>query len=214
MISGRIEFLGVEIAYGPGALMPRTETELLGLSVIERLAGVAAPRIVDMCCGAGNLACALAFEHDEGRVWACDLTDGAVALARHNAEALKLHPRLTVHQGDLFGALEGEPLDESLDAVVCNPPYISTTRLAERDDLKDEPREAFDGGPYGLSIHQRVIRDAARFLRPRGLIAFEFGIGQARQVELLFGRARAYESFHLVNDRGGEPRVAIARKKA
>ena len=214
MITGTVEFMGVEIAYGPGALMPRAETELLGLTVIERLAGVVAPRIVDMCCGAGNLACALAFEMDDGRVWACDLTDGAVALARHNAAELKLHPRLSVHQGDLFGALDGEPLDESLDAVVCNPPYISSARVDERDDLKDEPREAFDGGPYGLSIHQRVMREAARFLRPRGLLAFEFGVGQARQVELLLGRARAYDSFHLVNDHGGEPRVAIARKKA
>lgn len=214
MITGKIEFMGVELAHGPGALVPRAETELLGLAVIERLAGVAAPRIIDMCCGAGNLACALAFEIDDARVWACDLTDGAVALARHNAAESKLHPRVSVHQGDLFAALASEALDESIDAVVCNPPYISSARVDERDDLRAEPREAFDGGPYGLSIHQRVIREAARFLRPRALLAFEFGVGQARQVELLFSRARAYDCFSLVHDHAGEPRVAIARKMA
>jgi len=77
--------------------------------------------------------------------------------------------------------------------------------------LEHEPHEAFDGGPYGISIHQRVVRDALPFLRPAGWMLFEIGIRQARQVKVLFERRRAYD---LVSDAAGEPRVIIGKKKS
>jgi len=80
--------------------------------------------------------------------------------------------------------------------------------------LKHEPREAFDGGPYEISIHQRVVRDALPFLRPAAWLLFEIGVGQARQVKVLFERTRAYEEVDLVSDAAGEPRVIIGKKKS
>jgi release factor glutamine methyltransferase len=214
---GKVTFLGVEILTAPGALVPRPETELLGRTAAASLAGRSgALRVVDICCGSGNLACALAAALPSARVWASDLTDGCVSLARRNVAHLHLDERVTVLQGDLFAPLAGEGLEGSVDLVVCNPPYISTGRL-EKDRaelLAHEPREAFDGGPYGLAIHQRVVKEALPFLAPGGALMFEIGAGQERQVEILFDRARAYEDVSLVADDAGVPRVARGRKKA
>jgi release factor glutamine methyltransferase len=217
---GQVTFMGVELTVARGALVPREETELLGETALGLLFEhehqlMGGPRIIDMCCGSGNLACALAMRLPGASVWASDLTDGCVAVARRNVARLGLVGRVAVHQGDLFASLIGRGLEGSADMIVCNPPYISEKRLSgdRAELLACEPREAFDGGPYGLSIHQRVIRDALAYLRPGGWLLFEFGLGQERQLELLFGRSKAYESTRLVQNARGEPRVIIGRKR-
>jgi release factor glutamine methyltransferase len=214
---GTRPFMGVQLLVAPGALVPRAETELLGRTALALLAdmtsaSVAGPRVIDMCCGSGNLACGLAASDERLRVYAADLTDGCVELARRNVAHLGLGERVSVHQGDLFAALAGLDLAGSIDVVVCNPPYISTARLSKDRAalLEHEPVEAFDGGPYGLSIHQPVIKDAPAFLRPGGRLLFEMGLGQERQLKLLFDRARIYKELHFVNDELAQPRVAVA----
>lgn len=216
--AGTVSFLGLELLAVPGALIPRRETELLARAAIERLSELAALKrepllVVDMCCGAGNLACAVARNVPECRVIACDLTDECVALTQKNVEKLGLSATVDVHQGDLFQALSGMGLERAVDAVVCNPPYISTGRLDARTDLAKEPREAFDGGPYGLSIHQRVMREGDAFLKAKSWLMFEFGLGQERQIELLFQRARIYEQIEFIQNEQKEPRVVVARRR-
>jgi HemK-like putative methylase len=138
-----------------------------------------------------------------------------VALARRNVAHVGVAERVVVAQGDLFAPLAGLGLLGTIDVVVCNPPYISTGRLEkERAELlAHEPREAFDGGPYGLSIHQRVVRDALAYLKPGGWLLFEIGLGQERQVKVLFERARQYDDVELASDDAGQPRAAMARKR-
>ena len=213
--SGRQQFCGIELIVEPGALVPRAETELLARSTVAALASVPSPRVIDMCCGSGNLAAAIASLVPTATVWASDLTDGSVAVARKNVAHLGLSGRMTVVQGDLFAPLAAIGLEDSIDFVVCNPPYISSGRLAaDRATLLDhEPREAFDGGPYGLTIHQRVMKEALGFLRPGGRIAFEIGLGQDKQVTLLFGRARGYHEITPILDEAGAVRVMMATKR-
>jgi len=203
-------FMNVDLLVERGVLVPREETELLGNTALELLPDNS--RVIDMCCGSGNLACAIAARTPDARVWASDLTDACVALARRNALHTGVAARLTIVQGDLFSALKG--LGGTIDAVVCNPPYISRAKLAgERAVLlENEPREAFDGGPYGLSIHQRVMKEAVPFLKPGGHLLFEIGLGQERQVTLLIERTRAYDQIRTVSNAAGEARVVIARK--
>lgn len=200
----------VDLLVERGVLVPRDETELLGNAALEILPDYA--YVIDMCCGSGNLACALAVHRPRARVWASDLTDACVALARRNAAHVGVANRVRVVQGDLFAGLKG--LEGTIDAVVCNPPYISQAKLAgERQSLlENEPREAFDGGPYGLSIHQRVVKEALPFLKPGGHLLFEIGLGQERQVKLLLERTRAYEEIRTVSNAAGEVRVVAARK--
>jgi release factor glutamine methyltransferase len=212
-----MRFLDVELELGPGALVPRQETELLGRTSIDvlRRAGDA-PTFIDMCCGCGNLVCAIASALPGARAFASDLTDPCVELARRNVERLGLGSRVQVLQGDLFAPLDGRGLEGACDAVVCNPPYISTGKLEKESAhlLESEPREAFDGGPYGLSIHQRAIKEALPFLRAGGTLLFEIGAGQERQLKLLFARVKAYEEPELLLDAAGGPRVVMARKKS
>jgi release factor glutamine methyltransferase len=218
---GTVLFMGVELLAAPGALVPRLETELLGEAaaavLLERTERLGPQTMIDMCTGAGNLACAIAARVPSLRVLASDLTDGCVAVARRNVERLGLGDRVKIFQGDLFAPLRSlDPaLEGAVDVVVCNPPYISTTRLEkERAELLlAEPREAFDGGPYGISIHQRVTRDALDFVKPEGLLFFEIGAGQGRQVTLLFQRARVWSEPASVKDASGEIRCLYATRK-
>jgi HemK-like putative methylase len=168
-----------------------------------------------MCCGSGNLACGVAAAICDLQVWASDLTDETVQLSRRNVDRLKLSSRVRVSQGDLFAGLAGLHLEGSIDVVICNPPYISEARLASDRAhlLEHEPREAFDGGPYGLSIHQRVIKEALPFLKPDGWLLFEMGLGQEQQLSFLFRRAKAYGDVQFINDAAGAPRVAFAQRQ-
>jgi len=218
--SGRRRFMGLDLAVGAGALVPRAETELLARTAAELLVDITmmpgAPIVViDMCCGAGNIACALAAHDARLLVYAADLTAPCVALCRRNFAALGLEGRVSVHEGDLFAALAGLPLAGRADMIVANPPYISTARLAPGKDraalLAREPVEAFDGGPYGLSVHQRLIREAPAFLRPDGWLLFEIGAGQDRQIRALFQRS-GYDPPTFIADNEGRPRVAVARR--
>lgn len=208
-----VNFLGVEIEAGPGALVPRAETELCGATAIARLRASPGKTLVDVCCGTGNLACAIASAIPDVHGWALDLTDGAVALARANVARLGLAGRLRVAQGDLFAPLADQrELDGAVDVITCNPPYLSTAKLATRADLADEPREAFDGGPYGVTIQQRVAREALGLLRGGGWLVMELGLGQERQVKLVLERARGYDAIELIADASGAPRVVAARR--
>ncbi|MFB9270026.1 N5-glutamine methyltransferase family protein [Bradyrhizobium erythrophlei] len=214
---GRTWFMGMELLVARGVLVPRPETELLGATAVAALRrwDLPAPRVIDMCCGAGNLGCAIAQGVPGAQVWASDLTDDCVAITRRNVARHGLAARISVCQGDLFDALSSLPLQGSIDLIVCNPPYISETRLkGDRAPLLDlEPREAFAAGPYGLSIHMRVVKDALTYLRPGGMLLFEIGLGQDRQVTTLLERSKGYQDVSVVANDQGEGRVVMAHAK-
>jgi release factor glutamine methyltransferase len=200
----------------PGALVPREETELLGNAALAVLRNCThpVPKLIDMCCGSGNLACSLAHHLPSIQVWACDLTDGCRTVTQRNVDQLGLNQQVQVVQGDLFTSLSGKGLEGSIDVIVCNPPYISQGKLASELALltSHEPKEAFDGGPYGLSIHQRVVKDALPFLKPGGTLLFEIGVGQDRQVKVLFDRVKAYEDIRTLSNPAGQIRVILGQK--
>lgn len=208
-------FMGIELELGAGVLVPRKETELLGQAAVDVLAGLpGSSKVIDMCCGSGNLALGVAHAVPQASIWGSDLTDATVETARRNVARLGLGDRVTILQGDLFEPLRDLEFAGQVDLVMANPPYISTGRLEGQSAhlLANEPREAFDGGPYGLTIHQKLIAQAHTFLKPGGHLAFEFGAGQDRQVQALLTRARVYEAIELINDASGMPRVAVARR--
>ena len=216
-VTGYEHFMGLELIVDEGALVPREETELLGNEALNSLQtqGVTKKKVIDMCCGSGNLACAIAYHLPDVHVWASDLTDGCIAVTRRNVINLGVSDRVTVVQGDLFASLAGLGLEDQVDVIVCNPPFISQGKLATERAvlLEHEPREAFDGGPYGLSIQQRVVKDALPFLRHGGILLFEIGLGQERQVKMLFERANAYDDIRLVPNEADEVRVVTGRKR-
>ncbi|QDU24193.1 N5-glutamine methyltransferase family protein [Urbifossiella limnaea] len=216
---GRATFMGLDLLVAPGVLVPRPETELLARAAIDFLNTVLAGRpageavrVVDVCCGSGNLACAIAAAVPAADVWATDLTDPCVDLTRRNVRELGLGGRVRVFQGDLYAPLVGEWLDGRVDAVLCNPPYIPTKLLDDRADLRHEPREAFDGGPFGLSVVMRALQEAPRLLRPGGRLFVEVGPREERHAVQLVERSRAYTDLVLLCTAGGTVHALHARR--
>ena len=211
---GTTQFMGLELKIAPGALVPRAETELLGNEAVALLREFHGKTVIDVCCGSGNLGTSIAKLVTDVTVFAADLMPEATAVARSNVEHLGVQDRVRVFTGDLFEPMRASLPADGVDLIVCNPPYISTGKLeSERARLLDhEPRAAFDGGPYGLAIHQRVIKEAVDLLKPNGFLLFEFGLGQERQMTALFARSRKYQGLRFVNNSAGAPRVAVAQK--
>ncbi|HJV48222.1 MAG TPA: class I SAM-dependent methyltransferase [Geothrix sp.] len=219
LITGRERFLGVDLLARQDVLAPREETEILGREVLDILQGLSEEdptrelRMIDMGCGSGNLACAAAVAVPRLRVWASDITASCADLTRANVAHLSLQERIQVSQGDLFAPLVGLGLEGTMDLVVMNPPYIPTASLEKSHAglLQHEPREAFDGGPYGVSILTRLLQEAPPFLKKDGHLLFEFGLGQARIVQALVERKQLYADLRFAVDGHGDARAAILR---
>jgi release factor glutamine methyltransferase len=216
---GRQEFMGHEFLTAPGALIPRRETELVGnaaLAIAREQAARGRPvRVLDLCTGSGNLAIALALGEPRVRVWASDLEAAAVAVASRNALLHGVEERVTLLQGDLFGALDGvEPIPAPFDLVVCNPPYIPS-RKAQSLPMEvggHEPIAAFDGGDFGLSILLRLVAEAPQHLAPGGWLCFELGAGQGPLVEKRLSARGGYSETRTVADHAGTVRALLAKK--
>lgn len=217
-LTQRQQFLGLQCKCGPGALIPRKETELLGragcrLLTEEILPQVQQPRVLDLCTGSGNVACAIACHVPQCRVFASDISPEASHLAHENACALACGDRLQIFVGDLFAPFEREIFAKSFDLILCNPPYISTTKvpLLEREIALHEPRIALEAGPFGLGILTRLLRDAPDYTKPGGWLAFEVGRGQGSGILRRLARDRRFRSLSGLRDAHQEVRAVAAQ---
>lgn len=219
-LTQRQAFMDVEMLSGPGALIPRKETELLAraaTSLLHRLADARTPVVVvDVCTGSGNLAAALALAEPRATVYASDVSNEAVALARRNMTHLGLGDRVTLRLGDLVAPFDVDGLRGEVDLLTCNPPYISTGRVAAMptEIVGHEPALAFDGGPLGVLILNRLIREAPKLLRAGGWLAFEVGLGQGPAVEQRLLKSGDYGQVDRVLDATGDVRALLAQRRS
>ena len=211
-ITGRQSFLGMELLAGPAALIPRVETEILGRAALNLLGGRSAPLVIDVCTGCGTLALAYARHVPQARVLAADLSPEAVDLARRNAAFTGLAGRVEFFSGDLFAPFEGMGLEGRCDLVSCNPPYITSAKVPKlaAEISAHEPKLAFDGGAMGLSILTRLFKEAPRFLKPGGALAFEMGLGQGPLLQKRLERLEWVERVSPHHDDQGEIRALVA----
>lgn len=215
-LTGRHEFCGLLLDVDPRVLIPRPETERLVEVVAAALAARPAPLIVDVGTGSGAIALALAHLLPAAHVIATDVSDGALAVARANAERLGLAGRITWRRGDALDALAGSVPAPGVDAICANPPYIPTPELETlaREVREHEPRRALDGGPDGLAVHRRIVGAAAAYLRPGGLLAVETSAlaRQAQAVAALVAAEGTFAPAEIVRDYAGLDRVVTARR--
>ena len=215
-LTGRQQFMGVELIATADALIPREETELLGFAALERLRAVVRERgqatVIDVCTGSGNLALALAWHEPRARVWASDLSEEAVSLARRNLALLGLADRVEFRTGDLLEPFDTTEFHGSVDLLICNPPYISSVKVnaLPAEIIAHEPRIAFDGGPLGIRILLRLISEAPRFLRDGGWLAFEIGLGQGPGILKRIEQSGIYADVSEIADKSGQIRAIIA----
>jgi release factor glutamine methyltransferase len=207
-ILGQRAFHGLDFTLSPATLDPRPETEHLVDTVIAALAGHSAPRVVDLGTGSGAILVALAVRMPGLTGIGVDITPEAVETARGNAERNGVGERLTFQEGDLLAGVEGR-----FDAIVSNPPYIPSLELPTLmpEVRLHDPARALDGGADGLEFYRRIIADAPVHLASGGLLAFEIGQGQAKDVTALLG-AGGFDPSPAIPDLAGIPRVLLARR--
>ncbi len=184
-ITGESPFRHLVLAVGPGALVPRPETELVAEWAIDALRQVPSPRprAVDLGTGTGALALALATEVPNAEVFAIELSPAAAEWAERNI-ARYGDDRVTLVVGDVVSALP--ELDGTVDVVVANPPYIpDSEKPVDREVLGYDPEIALFGGDDGLRDIRTFVTRAALLLRPGGTLVVEHGDGQGSGVRAI-----------------------------
>lgn len=211
-VTGEMPFRHIVLAVRPGVFIPRPETEVLVDAVLEAVAGVAEPLLLDLCTGSGAVALSLAHELPAARVYATEIVPATGEVARANAERLGLAQRVTVLDGDLFAPLPPE-LRGHMHAIAANPPYIPTADLAElpAEVAAHEPRVALDGGADGLDVVRRIVDEARVWLAPGGRLAIETDTGRAKDTAGLM--SAWYEDVEVRSDLAGRDRIAIGHRR-
>jgi release factor glutamine methyltransferase len=219
-LTERQQFMGLEMMASPDALAPRLETEILARVAIDLAASmnhVGEPtRVIDVCTGSGNVALAIAHYVPSAQLHGADLSESAIELAKRNAAHLQLEHRVEWRCGDLLTPFDTPELAGRVDMITCNPPYISSAKVNQmpQEISQHEPRLAFDGGPFGVSILLRLLEQAPRLLRPGGWLAFEVGAGQGPAMLKRLQSGSAFADARSHADAAGTVRALAARRAA
>jgi release factor glutamine methyltransferase len=220
---GHREFYSLEFEVNPDVLIPRPETELLVVALLDcvkRRAGSsfslvpgAQPpgpiAIADVGTGSGVLAVCAAKYVPTAHVTAIDISPAALAVARRNAERHGVADRIRFVASNLFSA---EPAELRFDCIVSNPPYISTAEMEQlaADVREYEPDVALRAGEKGTDVIAPLIEQAAVRLKPGGALSIEVSPMIAAEVEQLIRRQAALELGPTIKDLAGHARVVQA----
>ena len=219
-LTGRQRFMEMEMLAGPDALVPRKETELLTRAAVALCTQLHEQQneltILDVCTGSGNVALAMAHYVSAARVYAADLSEAAVDLARRNAAQLGLNARVEFRSGDLLTPFDSAEFHGSVDVLTCNPPYINSAKVSHMPNeiAAHEPQLAFDGGPFGIAILMRLLEAAPRFVRAGGWLAFEVGLGQGPALMKRLQKTPEFGELRSVQDEAGAIRAILAQRSS
>ena len=203
-IVGVREFYGRPFQVNPAVLIPRPETEHLLEAALAKLppGGV----LWDLGTGSGIIAVSAACERPDAHIWASDISADALAVAQSNAQALNAAVRFG--HGSWFAATP-QPLRQSVDVVVSNPPYIDAVDVhLQQGDLRFEPKNALTDHQDGLSAIRTLVAGAATYLKPGGTLLLEHGFDQAAAVQALF-RHHGWTHIQTLPDLAGLDRITL-----
>jgi release factor glutamine methyltransferase len=208
-ITGRQEFYGLDFRVTPDVLIPRPETEMIVESAIEILKGRQNPGFCEIGVGSGCIFVAVLYHVKTASATGLDISERALKVARLNAENNGVGgERLKLRKSDVFEALS----NEKFDLIVSNPPYIPEKDMArvQAEVRGFEPLVALTDGADGLSIIERIVAGAPRFLSGAGFLLMEIGDTQAAAVKAMFD-AQIWREIEIVPDLQGIPRMVRAR---
>ncbi|MGE3240378.1 MAG: peptide chain release factor N(5)-glutamine methyltransferase [Pirellulales bacterium] len=210
---GHKEFYSLDFEVTPDVLIPRPETEQIVVALLDfaKVRGDGPLAVADVGTGSGILAVCAAKFLPQATVTAIDVSAAALAIARKNAERHRVADRVTFIESDLFAAVSES---EKFDAIVSNPPYVSTAEMAELpDDVKKyEPHLALEAGELGTAVIEPLIAQAAERLNPGGLLLVEISPMIAGAVEELVRGNGGLELLPTLRDGAGHARVIQAKR--
>ena len=202
-LTGTAGFRNLDLAVGPGVLVPRPETEGLVEEVLKHIANLPGPvSVIDLGAGSGAMAISIATEAPNTHVIAVEKSLDAIEWLKQNVAFYDESIRIV--QGDVADVLDGV----KCDVVVANPPYVPDSQPLPRDVATFEPAIALFGGPDGLELPKRFIEAAARLLKTGGLLAIEHTETQGEAIAKLL--ESDFNQIALHQDLTGRPRWTSA----
>lgn len=207
-IFGEWDFYGRSFNVGPGVLVPRADTEILAEHCLKFLKTVNSPEILDLCAGSGCIGITLGKECESANVLMIEKYKEAILYAQKNIERNKAQ-NVKISQGDV---LKKVAADKKYDLIVSNPPYIPIDEMNTiSPETKFEPETALIGGEDGLKFYKAIIENYKDSLNEGGMLAFEVGINEYKEVSDLMEDA-AFKKIEVINDLGSIQRVVSGIK--
>lgn len=213
-IMGYKYFMNYKFEVNKDTLVPRPETEIL----VEHLNNVLkvneeAIKFLDIGTGSGAIICSLLDLVPNSKGVAVDISEGALKVATTNAINLGVRDRFTPLVSDLFTNLGKEKEEGLFDLIVSNPPYIAKEILKTlAKDVQKEPQGALNGGEDGLDFYRNITKQAKSYLKPEGVLAFEIGFDQGKDVKELCEKA-GFEIVVIAKDYAHLDRMVFATMK-
>ncbi len=133
-------------------------------------------KVLDLCTGNGSLAILMALSCPDVEVSGSDISMQALSLAAKNIDRHNLSQQIEIHQGDLFESLPSPNEENLFDLIICNPPYVNATSMANLPpEYHAEPEISLAGGVDGMDIIRKIIAHAKEYLKPDGALVIEIG---------------------------------------
>ena len=210
-ILGEWDFMGRTFFVGPGALIPRADTEALAMAAIKALEKRPPGVFLDLCCGTGCIGLSACLAVPRQQLHLGDISEAALEYARKNA-ALHMPGGCTISRMDAQAPPPSELCDR-FDVIACNPPYISAEELRSlgREVAEYEPIIALDGGEDGLEFYRSLLCCWPAALKPDGVMALECGYAQAPVLAWMAAES-GLANIEVIKDVAGVDRVVTARR--
>ena len=210
-LCGSWPFLDFELAVGPGVLCPRADTEVVAEAAAQMLAGVQAPKVLDLCAGTGCLGLGVKRFCPEADVTCVEKSPEAFRYLKKNAASALKQGTARAVEGDLFHYWQGLP-EGKLDLIVSNPPYLTAAEMQQlQPEVAREPAMALEAGEDGLVFYRALAEHYQNALRPGGALALEIGWQQREAVTALLA-ANGWVDIACRKDYGGNDRCILARR--
>ncbi|MCR2044678.1 peptide chain release factor N(5)-glutamine methyltransferase [Anaerosalibacter massiliensis] len=209
------EFYGLNFYIEEGVLVPRPDTEILVEWIINKVNEEFKNEyldIVELGTGSGCIALTLAYYLENIKVFAVDIDDKALKVAKINRDKFKLNNKVKFYKGDLFNGIKTLQLEGKVDIIVSNPPYIPTEDISKLqiEVREHEPKNALDGGESGFSYYEKIVPDSKEYLKREGILAVEIGYDQGTYVKRLFNE-NGFKDIYIIKDFQGLDRVVVGR---
>lgn len=205
------EFMGLDFYVEEGVLIPRPDTEPLVEEVIDLAKDKEDLKIVDIGTGSGAITVSLAKYIKNCEVYSLDISEKALSIGLKNATSNGVENKINFIKSDVFSGIEDKDL--SLDIIVSNPPYIKKSDIPTlHTQVKDyEPYIALEGGEDGLDFYRKITEESVKYLKTKGILAFEVGHDQASDVSDIL-KVNGYSNIYTKKDLQGIDRVVIGFK--
>lgn len=207
-ITHRQEFMKMDFYVNENVLIPRPDTEILVEEVIEIAKKIKNPIILDLCTGSGAIAISLAKNIKDVKIYATDISEKALEVARKNAKDLGVNEKIEFIKSNLF-----EKIDKTkFDIIVSNPPYIKKEDISYlSEEVQKEPEIALNGGEDGLDFYRKISKQALEFMKLGSYLCFEIGYDQKIDVMEIIEKENRYIDTYSKKDLYENDRIVVTK---